>query len=287
VRLKRKLSRRAFLRLGLASASEVTLLGGGGLVYALKVEPGWVDVEPVPLVLPRLAAEFDGYRIAHISDLHLDDWMTRERLARAVELVNRQSPDLVAITGDFFTYAPERFAGDMVSLLGSLAARDGVVAVLGNHDHWTDATVVRRVISAGGAINVSNGVHTLRRGAAMLHVAGVDDVWEDQDRLDLVLEALPQAGAALLLAHEPDYADVSAATGRFDLQLSGHSHGGQVVLPWRGPPILPHLAQKYPLGLYQVGRMRQYTNRGLGMVSPRVRLNCRPEVTVLTLKSRT
>jgi predicted MPP superfamily phosphohydrolase len=283
--LKRRLSRRAFLRLGLASAYEVTLLGVGGLAYVYRVEPGWVEVKNIPLTLPHLDPEFDGYRMAQISDLHMDDWMRRDRLARIVELVNQERPDLVAITGDFFTYAPERFAGDMVSVLRGLAARDGVVAVLGNHDHWTNASIVRGVISAGRVVDVSNAVHSLRRGAATLHVAGVDDTWEGQDRLDVVLETLPQAGAAVLLAHEPDYADVSAATGRFDLQISGHSHGGQVVLPWRGPPILPHLAQKYPLGLYQVGGMLQYTNRGLGTVSPRVRFNCRPEVTMFTLRS--
>jgi hypothetical protein len=121
----------------------------------------------------------------------------------------------------------------------------------------------------------------------MLHLAGVDDVWESQDRLDLVLEALPDAGAAILLAHEPDFADVSAAAGRFDLQLSGHSHGGQVIFPLRGPLVLPRYARKYPIGLYQVGGMLQYTNRGLGMIPPRVRFNCRPEVTVFTLRCET
>jgi len=109
----------------------------------------------------------------------------------------------------------------------------------------------------------------------MLHVAGVDDVWERQDRLDLVLKATPEAGAAILLAHEPDFADVSAATRRFDLQISGHSHGGQVIIPLRGPPLLPRYAKKYPMGLCQVGSMMQYTNRGVGMVPPRVRFNCR------------
>jgi predicted MPP superfamily phosphohydrolase len=282
---RRGLSRRAFLRLGLASAYEITFLGLGGMAYAYGVEPGWVDVKSVPLTLPRLAPEFGGYRLVHISDLHMDEWMTQTHLAEIVELINRQAPDLVAITGDFFTYAPERFAADMVSVLSGLAPRDAAVAVLGNHDHWTDPIVVRGVISQGGILDLGNAVHTLRRGAAMLHVAGVDDVWERQDRLDLALKATPEAGAAILLAHEPDFADVSAATRRFDLQISGHSHGGQVIIPLRGPPLLPRYAKKYPMGLYQVGSMMQYTNRGVGMVPPRMRFNCRPEITVFTLMS--
>ncbi|MDH5508153.1 MAG: metallophosphoesterase, partial [Anaerolineae bacterium] len=117
-----------------------------------------------------------------------------------------------------------------------------------------------------------------------LHWAGGDDIWENQDRLDLVLEMLPEEGCAILLAHEPDFADTSAATGRFDLQISGHSHGGQIIFPVIGPPVVPWLSEKYPLGLYQLGEMLQYTNRGIGMVGPpHVRFNCRPEITVFTL----
>lgn len=284
---ERRLSRRAFLRLSLASAYEIMFLGIGGLAYAYKVEPRWVRVEHVPLTLPRLAAGFDGYRLVQISDLHMDDRMTRARLAKIIELVNRQGPDLVAVTGDFFTYTPERFAKDMVSVLSALAPRDGAVAVLGNHDHWTDSSLVRGVISASGVRDLNNTIRTLRRGAATLHVAGLDDVWEHQDRLDLVLEQLPDTGAAILLVHEPDFADVSAATGRFDLQISGHSHGGQVIVPTRGPSVLPRYARKYPVGLHQVDGMAQYTNRGLGTVPPQVRFNCRPEITVFTLKSET
>ncbi len=277
------MSRRTFLRLGVASVLETVLLGGGGLAYASRIEPGWVDVTSVRLRLPRLSSEFDGYRMVQISDIHMDDWMTRTRLSEILELVNRQEPDLVAITGDFFTYAPERFAEDMVAALDALTPHDATLAVLGNHDHWADPDLVREVIHEAGIVNVSNAVHTLRRREAALHVAGVDDVWEGQERLDLVLEGLWGTGAAILLAHEPDFADVSAATGRFDLQISGHSHGGQVIIPLWDPVVLPQYAQKYPFGLYEVGEMVQYTNRGLGMIPPRVRFNCRPEVTVFTL----
>jgi predicted MPP superfamily phosphohydrolase len=278
------LSRRAFLKITLASAVSTTLAGVGGFVYSREIEPGWIDVEPVRLTLPRLSPAFDGYRIVQISDLHADYWMNRDRLASIVELVNREKPDLVAITGDFVTYTPEVFANDLISTLRQLQARDSTVAVLGNHDHWTDAGTVREIIRASGIVNVSNTVHTLQRDNELLHIAGIDDYWEKQDRLDLVLDALPHDNhAAVLLAHEPDYADISAQTGRFDLQISGHSHGGQVIFPFMGPPILPTYGQKYPVGLYRVGTMLQYTNRGLGMVAPAVRFNCRPEITVFTL----
>ena len=277
------MSRRATLRL--APLIAVPAAAAGGLAYTFGLEPAWLSVRRVPVALARLPRAFHGYRVAQISDIHMGDWMDKARLTEVVALVNRQQPDLVAITGDFVTHHPEAYAADLVDSLRTLRARDGVVAVLGNHDHWTDAGLVRRLLRDSGIVDVSNDVRTLRRGTEALHVAGVDDVWEQQHRLDQVLEKLPAAGAAVLLAHEPDFADTSAATGRFDLQISGHSHGGQVSVPFHGPPILPPYAHRYPRGLYRVGAMLQYTNPGVGMVRPHVRFNCRPEITLFSFQS--
>jgi predicted MPP superfamily phosphohydrolase len=275
-------------------------LGGallGGLVYAREIEPSWVALERVTLTLPRLAPPFDGYRIVQISDVHLDGWMTPERLESIVDLINKQEPDLVAITGDFVAVSADYISG-LSGPLSRLRAPDGAVAVLGNHDHLNDADTVRRALSSAGVVDVSNAVHTLRRDGAALHLCGVDSVMEGYDRLDEVIYTLQDAepGCAVLLAHEPDFADKSAATGRFDLQLSGHSHGGQVRIPFLGSPLVrllpllgasfvPPLIYKYPRGLYRVGGMYQYTNRGLGVVYARFRLNCRPEITVFTLRA--
>lgn len=279
--MNRHLTRRQFLRLAFASS----LLGMGSLAYAQRVEPDWIDVAVRYLRLPRLDPAFQGYRIVQLSDLHADAWMTPARLETIVALANAQRPDLIAITGDFVTHDPEIYAPSLITALRKLKAPDGVVAILGNHDHWTDADVVRGVIAESNLRYLGNAVYTLARDHALLTIAGVDDYWERLDRLDLVLANLPASGSAILLAHEPDYADISAATGRFDLQLSGHSHGGQVLLPLFGPPVLPLYGRRYPVGRYQVGRMIQYTNRGLGMIHPQVRFNCRPEISVLILES--
>lgn len=257
------------------------------------VEPGWIAIQQVPLRLPRLATAFDGYRLAHISDIHMDGWMTRERLRHVVTLINRQQPDFVAITGDFVSGAAQRHAPDLVAALGALQARDGSGAVLGNHDHWTSAPTVRRAIRDAGVRDLNNDVHTLRRGGAVLRVAGVDDMWVGAGQLETVLEKLPtedreeeiRREAAVLLAHEPDFADTFAATGRFDLQLSGHSHGGQIRLPFIGPLVLPPHGRKYHTGLHRINSMLQYTNRGVGMIRPHVRFNCRPEITIFTLRA--
>jgi predicted MPP superfamily phosphohydrolase len=290
---RRGLYRRLSLFAALGAA-----VGAGVFLYSRYVEPYWVAVERVKLPLPRLAPSFDGYRVVHISDFHLDGWMTPERIEYVVDLINEQRPDLVAITGDFVAVSVDYISG-LPGPLKKLKASDGVVAVLGNHDHMNDADAVRNALASAGVVDVSNGVYTLRRDGAALHVCGVDSVMEGCDRLEEVLEALDGAGpgCAILLAHEPDFAATTAATGRFDLQLSGHSHGGQVRIPFLKTPyvvpllsrlgysFVPPLIYEYPSGLYEVGEMYQYTNRGLGVIYARLRLNSRPEVTVLDLRS--
>lgn len=285
---KRLLQRKPACRLGALSAVGAAALGG--LLYAREVEPERVAVERVSLALPRLAPAFDGYRIVHFSDLHMDGWMSPRRLKRIVDIANEQRPDAVAITGDFVTrspfYSTAHLAPLLVGPLAELRAQDGVLAVLGNHDHRAGAKAVRRALRDAGVVELDNRSRTVRRGdGGVLHVAGVDSSFTGMDRLDLVLEGLPDGGCALLLAHEPDFADKSAATRRFDLQLSGHSHGGQVRAPLLGPLLLPALGRRYPAGLYEVGGMRLYTNRGAGVTLARLRAFCPPEVTVFTLRA--
>jgi uncharacterized protein len=251
--------------------------------YVKFIEPNWVAVTQVPVSIPNLAPALVGYRIVQITDIHADSWMTPDRLSRIVDLINQQKPDLVALTGDYVTKEPEKYAGYLMALR-ALKPQDQVVAVLGNHDEWTDPQMISQILRGANVNLLENQVYQVKRGQATLAIGGLGDVWAGKDRLNQVIAQLPASKPAVLLVHEPDFADASAATGRFGLQLSGHSHGGQVVVPWM-KRVLPFLAKKYPAGKYQVGSMTQYTSRGVGMASPRVRFNCRPEVTVLTLKS--
>ncbi len=278
-------SRDLFKLAAAASMVGAAFIGAGGFTYARQVEPDWLEVTHRSMRLPALAPEFHGLRLVQISDIHMDRWMNRKRINAIVDIVNRLKPDIVAITGDFVTARPEKYASDLESALCRLAPSMGTLGVLGNHDHWSNPRLVRKVMKQSGVIDLNNCTHTLQRGQAMLHFGGVDDSLVRSSRLDEVLGRLPSKGAAVLLAHEPDFADISAASGRFDLQLSGHSHGGQIVLPVVGRLYLPPLGQKYPSGLYNIGKMKLYTNRGLGTVHFRMRLNCRPEITVFTLLS--
>lgn len=285
-----RITRRRFLQFLGGSVIGAAAAGLGGYAYATQIEPDWVSLENVSLVLPRLQPAFDGFRLVQISDIHLSERMTAEALAGVVKTILGLKPDLVAITGDFVDRLDQlkKSLVDLYEVLKPLAAEMQVVSVLGNHDYWTGASEVRAMLKQTGILELPNQALALERQGQYLWIAGVDDIWEGHDRLSRVVEKIgDRPGAVVLMAHEPDFADVSFGAGRFDLQISGHSHGGQVVLPLIGAPILPRFGEKYPSGLYDLGGMFQYTNRGLGTVPPRVRFNCRPEITQFTFRAST
>ena len=288
--MSKELTRRDFLKVLKVGAIDFALLTVGGLGYSLFVEPNWLKIESVRLKLPRLTPAFNGIRIAQISDIHMGGWMNAKRLEYVVETLLAHEPDLLLLTGDFLTGNSStvdhpQYLEDLVTRLSPPAKLIPSFAILGNHDYWTSAEAVRKMLKACGITELTNAVFTLTRGDEHLHLCGLDDIWEGDVRLEEVVHQLKDDSPAILMAHEPDFADTSAATGRFDLQVSGHSHGGQVVIPFYGAPILPYLGQKYPSGLYQIGSMFQYTNRGVGMIDPYVRFNCPPEITIFTLLS--
>ncbi|VEP11295.1 putative phosphohydrolase [Hyella patelloides LEGE 07179] len=256
-------------------------------IYATQIEPNWFQVVPINLTFPELASNFEGFKIVQVSDIHTDDSMNPRKLAKIVQIIDSQQPDIIVITGDFFTQTPDTKYIDLLeNNLVNLLPKEKTLAVLGNHDHYYNSQIIRDIFQHSNIIELNNSVYTINRGENKLNIAGVDDYWKQKSRLDLVMEQLPQDGVSILLAHEPDFADVSSAENRFALQISGHSHGGQVRIPFRRPPVLPPFGQKYPVGRYQVGSMIQYTNRGVGMVRPRVRFGSRPEITVFTLHSQ-
>lgn len=280
--VRKKTEKREAGRWRITTALGAALVLVGGAIFGKQVFDPPLEIHPFELELPRLDPAFAGYRLVQISDIHMDS-MKPERLEEIVSQVNALNPDLIVITGDFVTHEPQRYHRVLVDNLKNLRARDGVYAVLGNHDHWAGPAEVRRILHEAGIIELDNRVVNIQRSDAVFYLAGVDCTYVGADRLDQVLNALPGDDAAILLAHEPDYAVESAPTDRFDLQLSGHSHGGQARFPLIGSPFLPPLARKYPYGLYQVGSMKLYTNRGLGAIYVAARFNVRPEVALITL----
>jgi predicted MPP superfamily phosphohydrolase len=291
----KNLSRRKFLKLAGTISIEALVLGALGYGYTTEVEMNWIEITNLTMKLPRLDPAFGGIRLVQISDFHLGQWIDKERLERVIQLTLEQSPDYIIMTGDYVEYRPygrpnewatyeESFDIIRSSFL-SLSSVCPTLAILGNHDHRVNVDWVEEALKDADVTVMRNSVHTIQRYGSQLHIAAVDDIIHGMDRLDAVMESMPAEGAAILLAHEPDFADVSAATGRFDLQLSGHTHGGQINIPLIGPPILPELGKKYTSGMYHVNDLVVYTNRGVGVTTVNARFNCRPEITVFDLES--
>ncbi|MDE0070408.1 MAG: metallophosphoesterase [Caldilineaceae bacterium] len=279
------LTRRRFLQLIAFTAST----GAAGFAYVRRVEPDWVELVPVTLRLPGLAEPLSGLRIAQLSDIHLSQFTSQARLLDAVTRVNRLQPDLVVLTGDFVG-RDAAYATGLIDPLRRLEAP--AFAVYGNHDLWSDrATVGAALAETPVRLLVNESVEA----AAGLTIAGIDDAWSGDPRPEAALRDAPAGNTNLLLCHEPDYIDNIQAIGApIALQLSGHSHGGQVRLPSMRPDgagmlsrayILPHMAHRYPIGLYRVGSHQLYTNRGLGVWPLPYRFNCRPEITIFNLNS--
>jgi len=279
-------------RRGLLKASARLLVGGVtgsalGWFYSTLVEPEWLQVERIRLPLTKLHPDLNGFTIAQFSDIHFGPYMRGPDAQQIVDRVNSLRPELIVFTGDFVTELAHGEAELITDMFRHLKAAQGVYAILGNHDHWTDAEVVDRAVRAASVTLLRNENRLIEFGGTGFWLAGVDDVWEEKHDLEAALLGIGDELPVILLAHEPDYADVVERTGRVDLQLSGHSHGGQVRLPYYGALALPYLAHKYPFGLYRIGSTTLYTNRGVGLLAPPVRFNCRPEITLFELSRPT
>ncbi len=249
-------------------------------------------IERVEVSIAYLPNQLDGLKIAHLSDLHYDrrsDWQIIERAAQAANL---EEPDLTVITGDFLNLRilgnglrPVMDSQDCARILGRLRAPLGIFAVLGNHDK-TDPAALIRALETEGIRVLHNRNACVERQASRLWLAGVEDILTGSPDLTAALHGIPRRSPIILLAHEPDFADVATTHG-IALQLSGHSHGGQIRLPRMPPAYLPPLARKYPWGLRTVGSMKIYTSRGVGASLLPLRLNCPPEVALITLRAPT
>jgi predicted MPP superfamily phosphohydrolase len=248
---------------------------------AALTEPYLLTIEHHAIQLPRLPKAFDGFRIVHLSDIHHSPFTSREQIERAVDTANRLKPDIVALTGDYISH-DRQYAVPCAELLGRLQARHGVYAVLGNHDHWTDAALITDLFRAEGiTVLVNQGMRFELNGEAFW-LAGVDDTMVGLEDLSLALAGARDSEMKLLLAHNPIILR-RAARARVDLVLSGHTHGGQVKLrSERSPSGRPR--RRLLRGLGRQGETQIYVTRGLGTVVLPIRYGCPPEVSLLELR---
>jgi hypothetical protein len=253
------------------------------------IEPNRPRVIRKEIRLRRWPNGLDGFTIALLSDFHYDPYFSVHPIRSAINTINELRPDLVALTGDFVSvpWVGNRakwvgHAEPCAQLLRKLNAPYGLWAVLGNHDAFSDPDRVTDALKSAGIPVLSNRSVPIEKDGARFWLSGIDDVLGGTPDVPGALQGVPSDEAVVLMAHEPDYADF-VASYPVDLQLSGHSHGGQVRIPLIQPSYLPEMGKKYVWGLFQIRGLTLYTNAGIGTVLLPIRLNCRPEITYLTL----
>ena len=245
-------------------------------------EPFMLSLERQQIFLSRLPKALDGLRIVHLSDFHYGPLTNSKHLERAVEAANDLRPDLIALTGDYISQ-DRIYAAPCADLVGRLRARYGVYAILGNHDHWTDAALIADLFRAEGIrVLINEGLRLdLRRKSFWL--AGVNDTMVGLEDLPLALAGSREDELKILLAHNPIILR-RAARANVDLVLSGHTHGGQVALrSERSRASRPKRRMRRGLG--RRGNTQIYVTRGLGNVVLPIRYGCPPEVSLLELCS--
>lgn len=284
----------------------IALLRYNKISHMHGVFSGRLSIEEVTVAIADLSASLQGTKLVQLSDLHYDGLRLSENLlAQAIEASNQAEPDLVLLTGDYVTDDPDPI-NSLVHRLKHLQSRAGVCAVLGNHDlcyHHSKAKVTDALTSIGVKVLWNEVAYPL---GSELPVVGLADFWSREFNPAPVMNQLDPKKPCLVLSHNPDTAE-PLQQWRVDLQLSGHTHGGQIVIPGFGaaPILIQKLQPKLPKlvwrwipymreyirvvkhwewaqGLHQVGKNQLYTNRGLGTYAPG-RLFCPPEVTVITL----
>jgi uncharacterized protein len=275
-----RLTRRQFLG-GLAATPLVAVSGISA--YARLIEPYSYWISETDVFIRDLPGRFENFRITQLTDIHHSRILGIDQVRRVVALAQQTKPDMFVLTGDYTT-TYRRFIEPCAEALRSLSAPEGVWAVLGNHDHYTDPELTTRALQRQ-KIAVMNNVHTtLQRGPDALQLAGIDDwTWNAVD-WSAAFAGLQQTAPTILLSHQPGVLDLDQ-TREVALILSGHTHGGQVRFPFVGAPARYATNDlKYDRGLFRRGTTQLYVSSGTGVIGLPVRLGTRPEIAVLRLK---
>jgi len=272
----------------IASAAAVA----GVALYSNEISRHEIEITRPIFSIKNLPPAFDGFRIAQISDIHLEEYTEDYFLRHVIHHVNALAPDMVLVTGDFISRGP---LSDAVSFTAASRCAELLATlhcptrygILGNHDAVVGSRIIRNHMESNGLPILVNQNVRIERGGQHIFLAGLDDIEFGKPNLNLAVPASPDA-PVLLMVHEPDYADTVATHPRgkrVDFILSGHTHGGQIRIPGLRPLALPPNGKLYPHGHYLVGSSQLYVNRGIGTVGVPFRLNCAPEITLATLRS--
>lgn len=275
-------NRRTFLKTAVATPVVGTVAGVG---YGFA-ESGRLTVERVRVPVPRLPLAFDGLRVAFLTDLHHGPYTELDFISQVVRTTLSLQPDLILLGGDY-SLRERKYIHPCFERLAGLSAPLGVFGVLGNHDYAHGLADTRAGMRSARVTELTNDGVWLSRGGDRLRLGGVDDLWRgDPDATPAVGDATADE-ACLVISHNPDFAE-TLTDPRVGLVLSGHTHGGQVIVPGARNPFIPsRYGEKYNRGLVEAPTTTVYVSRGLGLTGLPVRYNCPPELTLLTLSAPT
>ncbi|HLX61220.1 MAG TPA: metallophosphoesterase [Planctomycetota bacterium] len=272
------MNRRRFLKSAVKGTAGALV---GGAIYSC-VEATWLRVVHDRITMPALPPSFRGFRIAFLTDLHHGPWTGLAYVRCAARMANELEADVVLLGGDYCHNAPE-FIEPCIEALGDLRAAMGVYAVMGNHDHYQSSALTRGAFEKNKIRELKNDGVWLERNGERLRVAGVDDFWMGGPQLQPALDGMRADERCVLVSHNPDFVD-QISDPRVGLMLSGHTHGGQIVFPLIGAPIVPSChGSKYIQGLMRTPNNLLFISRGLGTVTPPLRFGCRPEINLIEL----
>jgi len=277
-------TRRRFLRRAFQFAAGGATTAGLAAAYGLW-EAARIQIRRTAISVPHLPAGFVGKTVAVLADFHHGPYVSIGFIREAVRLANSLAPDAFALVGDFAhkgTHAAEQLP-PCLEALELLRAPLGVYAVPGNHDMQQAGRVYRDSIGATSLCDLTNRSVRLTSAGAHLWLAGVDDLWWGKPDLEAALRGVPEGSAVVLLSHNPDFVEEHPDV-RVGLVLSGHTHGGQMVLPLLGSMWLPsRYGDKYRCGLVQGPSSQVFVSCGIGTAGLPFRINCPPEINLLTL----
>jgi uncharacterized protein len=283
-------TRRTFLKRLAGSFLTILGLGAGGYVYANRIEPSLLGITRLEIRHPLIPTAFHGKKIIQFSDTHLGFQYNLNQFEKLIKVINDDKPDLIFFTGDLMD-EPNRYTeiNKLISILQRLHAPLGKYCIYGNHDHGGYGTeIYRNIMETAGFKVLLNSADSIKStDNSRIFIAGVDDLMLGKPNLAASLKNVPADQFCILLSHEPDFAD-TAMHYPIQWQLSGHSHGGQVKLPFVGALILPPFARNYQEGLYDIAGENQfilYVNRGIGTTGLPFRFGSKPELAVFTLSS--
>jgi uncharacterized protein len=269
------MNRRKFLKTACYGCASALLAS-----YPVFIERHWVQINRYRIAVPNLPKAFNGFRVVHLTDLHLGFLVSKAFVENVIHKANRLKPDMIVCTGDYVHARNSTIEIDTVwPMMSKLRANYGVYSILGNHDHWADTERSLQWLQRSGQ-NIRHTCKPVYKGGERIIIGGAGDYWEDELNIDECFANSDEGDCRILLTHNPDSVDTAFETP-LSLILSGHTHGGQVSIPFYGPPMLPVKNKRYSSGLIDTEKGNLFISKGIGWSIYPIRFNCYPEIAVL------